>query len=430
MRRLRQGHALLRARDGVCEHEERCVRVRVRQRRVRRGVRACRSSRTAARCGQRFECVRPRGRDGAVGVRRACRCERGDAAPRCAGRREYCALRAVDGAGRRADRCAERVAAERRRALHDGGWRLARCKGGGERRGRAGGTVRVRCRGAERCTCGDRHVSRGVCADGNGLPAGCREADAACVSSRLAVLAVRTGAGAVGPAARAVRAGCVRRCPRDGDDWRADGGGGRRCAGACRWRCRAGRGCARWRSCVLRECARGCVGRRCAARVGEPGVRCAWAGVRQRGGGQRVRRRSERQRRCADRWRAAGAAGVGVVCVRVVAVGARQQHQRQDSVGAVVPAECRPRAEHADAPRERWQRASRDGRHRCACGCRPTVRCGVPDAQRAGAAAYGLQVRRHHRGIPPCDVWRVRRRRALLCCCDEGDVGVVQLPLC
>ncbi|KAF5217661.1 hypothetical protein ECC02_009477 [Trypanosoma cruzi] len=72
----------------------------------------------------------------------------------------------------------------------------------------------------------------------------------------------------------------------------------------------------------------------------------------------------------------------------------------------------------------------RDGRHRCAWGRRPKVRCGVPDAQRAGAAADGLQVRRHHRGIPPRGVWRVRRRRELLCCCDEGDVGVVRLPLC
>ncbi|EKG04692.1 dispersed gene family protein 1 (DGF-1), putative, partial [Trypanosoma cruzi] len=113
MRRLRQGHALLRARDGVGEHEGRCVRVRVRQRRVRRGVRACGCSRAAARCGHRVECVCPRGRDGAVGVRCACRRERGDAAPRCAGRREYCALRAVDGAGRRADCCAGCVAAER-----------------------------------------------------------------------------------------------------------------------------------------------------------------------------------------------------------------------------------------------------------------------------------------------------------------------------
>ncbi|KAF5215766.1 hypothetical protein ECC02_011524 [Trypanosoma cruzi] len=293
VRRLRQGHALLRARDGDGEHEGRCVRVRVRQRRVRRGVRACGSSRAAARCGHRVECVRPRELDGAVGVRCACRCERGDAAPRCAGRRESCALRAVDGAGRRADCCAERVAAERRRAVRDGRWSVARCGGCGKQRERAGGALRVRCGGAERCDCADRHVSRGVCADGDGLPAGCREADAACVSSRLAVLAVRTGAGAVGSAARAVRAGCVRRVPRDRDDWWADGGGGRRRAGARRRRCRAGRGCVRWRICVVRECARGCVGGRCVARVGEPGVRRAWIGVRQRGDGQRVRRRSE-----------------------------------------------------------------------------------------------------------------------------------------
>ncbi|EKF27280.1 dispersed gene family protein 1 (DGF-1), putative, partial [Trypanosoma cruzi marinkellei] len=104
------------------------------------------------------------------------------------------------------------------------------------------------------------HVPRGVCADGDGLSAGCREANAASVSSRLAVLAVRTGAGAVGPAARAVRAGCVRRGPGDCDDRWADGGGGRRRAGACRWRCRAGRGRVRWRVCVVRECARGGVG--------------------------------------------------------------------------------------------------------------------------------------------------------------------------
>ncbi|KAF5216485.1 hypothetical protein ECC02_010736 [Trypanosoma cruzi] len=285
VRRLRQGHALLRARDSDGENKERCVRVRVRQRRVRRGVLACGSSRTAARCGHCVECVRPRGRDGAVGVRCACRCERGDAAPRCAGRRESGALRAVDGARRRADCCAERVAAERRCAVRDGRWRLARCGGGGEQRERTGGAVRVRCGGAERRACADRHVPCGVRADGDGLPAGCREADAACVSSRLAVLAVRTGAGAVWPAACAVRAGCVQRGPRDRDDWWADGGGGRRRAGARRWRCRAGRGCARWRRCVVRECARGCVGGRCAARVGEPGVRCARVGVRQRGGG-------------------------------------------------------------------------------------------------------------------------------------------------
>ncbi|EKG00473.1 dispersed gene family protein 1 (DGF-1), putative, partial [Trypanosoma cruzi] len=136
-----------------------------------------------------------------------------------------------------ADRCAERVAAERSCAVRDGRWIVARCGCGGERRERAGGAVGVRCGGAERCACADRDFSRGVCADGDGLPAGCRDVDAACVSSRLAVLAVRTGAGAVGPAARAVRAGCVRRCPCDGDDWWADGGGGRRCAGACRWRC-------------------------------------------------------------------------------------------------------------------------------------------------------------------------------------------------
>ncbi|EKF27563.1 dispersed gene family protein 1 (DGF-1), putative [Trypanosoma cruzi marinkellei] len=382
------------------------------------------------RCGHCAESVCPRGRDGAVGVRCACRCERGDAAPRCAGRRESGALRAVDGAGRRADCCAERVAAERRRAVRDGRWSVARCCGGGERRERAGGAVGVRRGGAERCACADRHVHRGVCADGDGLPAGCREADAACVSFRLAVLAVRTGAGAVGPAARAVRAGCVRRGPRDRDDWWADAGGGRRRTGACRWRCRAGRGCARWRLCVVRECVRGGVGGRCAARVGEPGVRRAWVGVWQRGGGQRVRRRSERQRRCADRWRAAGAARVGVVRVRVVAVGARQQHQRQASVGAVVPAQCGLCAEHADAPREHWQRACRDGRHRCARGCQPKVRRGVPDAQRAGAAADRLQVCRHYREISHRGVWRVRRRRALLCKLDEGDVGVVSLPLC
>ncbi|ESS61362.1 hypothetical protein TCDM_11051 [Trypanosoma cruzi Dm28c] len=329
-----------------------------------------------------------------------------------------------------ADRCAERVAAERSCAVRDGRWSVARCGSGGERRERAGGAVRVRFGGAERCACADRHVSHGVCADGDGLPAGCRDVDAACVSSRLAVLAVRTGAGAVGPAARAVRAGCVRRGPRDRGDWWTDGGGGRRCAGACRWRCRAGRGCVRWRICVVRECARGCVGRGCAARVGEPGVRCAWVGVRERCGGQRVRRRGERQRRCADRWRAAGAAGVGVVCVRVVAVGARQQHQRQASVAAVVPAQCGACAEHADAPRERRQRSRRDGWHCCSWGRRPTVRCGVPDAERAGAAADGLQICRHHREIPSCGVWRLRRRRALLCCFDEGDVGVVSLPLC
>ncbi|KAF5225354.1 hypothetical protein ECC02_001532 [Trypanosoma cruzi] len=279
VRRLRQGHALLRARDGVCEHEERCVRVRVRQWRARRGVRACGSSCAAACRGHCAEYIRPRGRDGAVGVRCACRCERGDAAPRCAGRRESGALRAVDGAGRRADCCGERVAAERCRAVRDGRWSVARCGSGGERRERAGGAVGVRCGGAERCACADRHVPRGVRADGDGLPAGCREVDAACVSSRLAVLAVRTGAGAVGPAARAVRAGCVWRGPRDRDDWWADGGGGRRRAGACRWRCRAGRGCVRWRRCVVRECARGCVWGRCAARVGEPGVRRAWVGV-------------------------------------------------------------------------------------------------------------------------------------------------------
>ncbi|ESS54969.1 putative dispersed protein family protein 1 (DGF-1) [Trypanosoma cruzi Dm28c] len=430
MRRLRQGHVLLRARDGVCKHEGRCVRVRLRQWWVRRGVRGCGRSRAAARCGHRVECVRPRGRDGAVGVRCACRRERGDVAPRCAGRRESGALRAVDGAGRRADRCAGCVAAERCCALRDGRWRLARCGCCGEQRERAGGAVGVRCGGSERCACAERHVSRGVRADGDGLPAGCREVDAACVSSRLAVVAVRTGAGAVGPATRAVRAGCVRRGPRDRDDWWADGGGGRRRAGACRWRCRAGRGFARWRICVVRECARGCVGGRCAARVGESGVRCAWVGIRQRCGGQRVRRRGGRQHRCADRWRAAGAAGVGVVCVRVVAVGARQQHQRQAPVGAVVPAECGLCAEHADALRERWQRIHRDGRHRCARGRRRKVRRGVPDAERAGAAADGVQVRRHHRGIPPCGVWRVRRRCELLCSCDEGDVGVVRLPLC
>ncbi|EKG08489.1 dispersed gene family protein 1 (DGF-1), putative, partial [Trypanosoma cruzi] len=69
-------------------------------------------------------------------------------------------------------------------------------------------------------------------------------------------------------------AGCVLRGPRDGDDWWADGGGGRRGAGARRWRCRAlDRGCARWRICVVRECARGCVGRAaCAARC--RGARC------------------------------------------------------------------------------------------------------------------------------------------------------------
>ncbi|RNE99918.1 dispersed gene family protein 1 (DGF-1), partial [Trypanosoma cruzi] len=122
--------------------------------------------------------------------------------------------------------------------------------------------------------------------------------------------------------------------------------------------------------------------------------------------------------------------GVGVVCVRVMAVGARQQHQRQASVGAAVPAQCGACAEHADAPRERRQRVCRDGRHRCSRGRRPEVCRGVPDAQRAGAAADRLQVRRHHRGISPRGVWRVRRRRELLCSCDESDVGVVRLPLC
>ncbi|EKG06868.1 dispersed gene family protein 1 (DGF-1), putative [Trypanosoma cruzi] len=53
-----RGHVLLRARDGVGQHEERCVRVRVRQRRVRRGVRACGSSRVASHCRVYCVCVR------------------------------------------------------------------------------------------------------------------------------------------------------------------------------------------------------------------------------------------------------------------------------------------------------------------------------------------------------------------------------------
>ncbi|EKG00229.1 dispersed gene family protein 1 (DGF-1), putative, partial [Trypanosoma cruzi] len=123
---------------------------------------ACVPVGAAARCGHRVETVRPRGRDGAVGVRCACRRERGDVAPRCAGRRVSGALRAVDGAGRRADRCAGCVAAERCCALRDGRWRLARCGCCGEQRERAGGAVGVRCGGAERCACAERHVSRGV----------------------------------------------------------------------------------------------------------------------------------------------------------------------------------------------------------------------------------------------------------------------------
>ncbi|RNC33355.1 dispersed gene family protein 1 (DGF-1) [Trypanosoma cruzi] len=114
---------VLRCADGVVLRP----RVQLPSRRRGRGVRACGCFRAAACCGHCVKCVFPRGRDGAVGVCCACRRGRGDAAPRCAGRRESGALRAVDGAGKRADRCAERVAAERRRAVRDGRWSVACC---------------------------------------------------------------------------------------------------------------------------------------------------------------------------------------------------------------------------------------------------------------------------------------------------------------